>query len=132
MSKKMNKEIEEMANIIYKRVNTLERFGLTGMELCKKIAEELLKYYQPNLSEDSVVLSMEEFEKLKLELAIEKKIACESYTQKEVEEIIASKERIKSKETAEKILNELICTPHEYHERKIKEFAKQFGVEIKE
>ena len=59
-------------------------------------------YYQSKLPEDSVVLSREEYERLKLELAIEKKRADESYTQKEVEEIIASKERIKSKETAEK------------------------------
>ena len=64
-------------------------------------------YYQSKLPEDSVVLSREEYERLKLELAIEKKRADESYTQKEVEEIIASKEGIKSKETAEKFAERL-------------------------
>ena len=101
--------------------------------------------------EDSVVLSREEYERLKLELAIEKKRADESYTQKEVEEIIASKERIKSKEIAEEFydkVNENICVFR--LENKNQEFAdgyaraiadicgrldqvaKQFGVEIKE
>ena len=94
--------------------------------------------------EDSVVLTREEYERLKLELAIEKKRADESYTQKEVEEIIASKERIKSKETAEKILNELLDFVNGWFEgvenndfgvefnRISKDFAKQYGVKIKE
>ena len=83
--------------------------------------------------EDSIVLSREEYEKLKLDLAIEKKRADESYTQKEVEEIIASKERIKSKETAEKILKflkeHLSCMGFSIVKAYFKE---QFGVEIKE
>jgi FAD/FMN-containing dehydrogenase len=37
-----------------------------------------------------------------------------------------------SKETAEKILNELYCTPKEQIENKIKELARFIGVEIKE
>ena len=94
--------------------------------------------------EDSVVLTREEYERLKLELAIEKKRADESYTQKEVEEIIASKERIKSKETAEKILTELLDFVNGWFEgvenndfgvefnRISKNFAKQYGVGIKE
>ena len=89
--------------------------------------------------ENSVVLSREEYERLKLELAIEKKRADESYTQKEVEEIIASKERIKSKETAEKILRDLyseatsnVSETVELTTFQIEQLAKQFGVEIKE
>ena len=69
--------------------------------------------------EDSVVLTREEYERLKLELAIEKKRADESYTQKEVEEIIASKERIKSKETAEKIMKDFKLWAREYQNKDI-------------
>lgn len=36
------------------------------------------------------------------------------------------------KRTAGEILNTLNRTPNEYHERKIKELAKQYGVEIEE
>ena len=92
--------------------------------------------------ENSVVLSREEYERLKLELAIEKKRADESYTQKEVEEIIASKERIKSKETAEKIylqakaiveLTKYMVRGGEYiHIDALKEIIKNCGIEIKE
>ena len=96
---------------------------------------------------DLVVLSREEYEKLKLELAIEKKRADESYTQKEVEEIIASKERIKSKETAEqafeitkKIIDKKYAIETPWTRATLsniinqieKEFAKRFSVEIKE
>lgn len=55
--------IEEMANIIYKRVNTLEHFGLALFGLCEKIAEELLKHYQPKIPENAVVLTREEYER---------------------------------------------------------------------
>ena len=86
--------------------------------------------------EGKVVLPREEYERLKLELAIEKKRADESYTQKEVEEIIASKERIKSKETAEKIiifLDDHCDCDSAYLVEQTKNYAtKQFGVEIKE
>lgn len=59
------KMIEEMARVIYKRINTIEKFGLTGMELCRMVAKELVKHYQPKLPEDAVVLTKEEFERLK-------------------------------------------------------------------
>ena len=81
--------------------------------------------------EDSVVLTREEYERLKLELAIEKKRADESYTQKEVEEIIASKERIKSKEIAEKIYT-FVNSFGTHNWERFEEFIKQFGVKIKE
>ena len=103
----------------------------TPMGFCKAeyIAKAISEKYQPKLPEDSIintptiqcetysngdmiVIPREEYERLKLEVAIEKKRADESYTQKEVEEIIASKERIKSKETAREFydkFNENIC-----------------------
>lgn len=82
--------------------------------------------------EDSVVLSREEYERLKLELAIEKKRADGSYTQKEVEEIIASKERIKSKETARKILEKIDKESNGQTISITNLLRKQFGVKIKE
>lgn len=144
----MNKEIEEMASDM--------DYGCTKRDLypddAKEIAEALyLLGYQKIDKDKQVVLTREEYERLKLELAIEKKRADESYTQKEVEEIIASKERIKSKEIAEEFydkVNENICVFR--LENKNQEFAdgyaqaiadicgrldqvaKQFGVEIKE
>ena len=97
-----NKEIEEIAiELIHGVGNWLN----LGQAIC--VVNLLLAsgWIKPN--EDSVVLAREEFETLKLELAIEKKRADESYTQKEVEEIIASKERTKSKETARGVLDKV-------------------------
>jgi hypothetical protein len=97
-------QIEEMYFDLYsKRVE----YDIETKSGCEDFAKELVDKGWVKLPEDSVVLTREEYEKLKLELAIEKKRADESYTQKEVEEIIASKERIKSKKTAREILNYL-------------------------
>lgn len=63
MEQSKQKQIKEMATILYKRIATLERFGLTAMDLCEKISEELLKYYQPKIPENAVVLTREEFDK---------------------------------------------------------------------
>ena len=137
----MNKEIEEMASDM--------DYGCTKRDLYPDDAKEIAKAlyllgYQKINKDKQVVLTREEYERLKLELAIEKKRADESYTQKEVEKIIASKERIKSKETAEKILNELLDFVNGWFEgvenndfcvefnRISKDFAKQYGVKIKE
>lgn len=35
-------------------------------------------------------------------------------------------------ETAKEILNNLYCYPHEYHEKRILELAKKYGVEVDE
>ena len=56
------KQIKEMAKVIYKRINTIETFGLSGMELCGMIAKELIKHYQPKLPENAVVLTKEEYQ----------------------------------------------------------------------
>jgi hypothetical protein len=62
------------------------------------------------------------------------KIRCEEcvYNEKDIGELIKFEKKIERKETAEKILNELYCTPKERVESKIKELARFIGVEIKE
>lgn len=101
-----------------------------------RIASGLYEQGYRKIPEDSVVLSKEEYEKLKIELAIAKKRADESYTQKEVEEIIASKERIKSKETAKEILQTIMDIIKKsdcfLSQEVVRIMAKQFGVEVKE
>lgn len=147
----MNKEIEEMARVAcehfdYDMVGQPCTKCRTYNKHCYTIhkAEILYNAGYRKLPEDSVVLTREECERLKLELAIEKKRADESYTQKEVEEIIASKERIKSKETVKKILTELLDFVNDWFEcvenndfgiefNKIsKGIAEKYGVKIKE
>ena len=61
-----NKQIEEMAEIL--RDKCFYYLRDTSVEASEKIAEELLKYYQPKLPEDGVVLSKEETELLKNDL----------------------------------------------------------------
>ena len=112
----MNNQIEEMASDM--------DYGCTKRDLYPDDAKEIAKAlyllgYQKIDKDKQVVLTREEYERLKLELAIEKKRADESYTQKEVEEIIASKERIKSKETAEKILKDFKLWAREYQNKDI-------------
>ena len=63
---KMTKQeqIEEMAKAI--RPILENRMDICFIpDLDKPIAEELLKHYQPKLPKDSVVLSKEEYEKIK-------------------------------------------------------------------
>lgn len=125
----MNKEIEEMASDM--------DYDCTKRDLypddTKEIANALyLLGYQKIDKDKQVVLTREEYERLKLELAIEKKRADESYTQKEVEEIIASKERIKSKEMAGEILEKIDKKSNGQTISITNLLRKQFGVEIKE
>lgn len=75
------------------------------------------------MSEDWVLISIEEFEKFSKEFR--KDQATVEYLKNKIGEQA-------HKKTIEKILNELYCTPKEQVESKIKEIAKQFGVEIKE
>ena len=62
--------IEKMAEIIDNiddnaHITQTRWDGYLAIANSEKIAEELLKYYQPKLPEDSVILSKEEYEKLK-------------------------------------------------------------------
>ena len=50
-------------------------------------------------------------------------------TEDEIVESMKTYERARQ-ETARKILQELYSTPHEYHEKKIVDLAKSFGIEL--
>ena len=117
-------QIEKMANIIkavkYEPFNDGKPTYTVGNQMqdfvFSLIAEELLKYYQPKLPEDSVVLSREEYEKLK---RYEEKVengAC--FTQKEWLELcdeeykretenLSKVRQLERKETAREILREI-------------------------
>ena len=85
-------------------------------EIALTVARVLYNAGYRKLPKDSVVLSKENYDKL-CHLAY---FGYDDYYEKG------------SKETAEKILNELYCTPKEQVESKIKELARLIGVEIKE
>lgn len=66
-----HKQIEKMANIIENSFKVY--FGANDLvdpedfqEQAKDLAQELLKCYQPNLSEDNMIISRQEYEALKL------------------------------------------------------------------
>lgn len=134
------KQIEEMALTIQSCSDIEQSYYDSewhSVDVYNGLAKTLYSEDFRIVNEDSIVITREEYEKLKLELAIEKKRADESYTQKEVEEIIASKERIKSKETAEKIMQDLKPLLEGFVHTDTGENlyvykCKQFGVEIKE
>ncbi len=129
---------EQMESVTTKKIKNREQHCLAYMFAKRAVEQNYRK-----LPEGAIVLSMGEYEKLKLNLAIEKKRADESYTQKEVEEIIASKERIKSKETAEKIYRKAEKKARfkdgGYYDKDryyldmedLKEILEQFGVDLK-
>ena len=119
---------------------------------CKFVAEELLKHYQPKLSEDSVVLTREDMKKY-----AEDCIAGQETGLDIINGLIARAERYKEKakqerkETAREIFSTVITYPVfsftaktlDYTEgymqaiddyrKQIKKIAKEeFGVEIKE
>ena len=54
----MDKQIKEMAKIL--RDKCFYYLSDTSVEASEKLAEELLKYYQPRLSENDIILSKEE------------------------------------------------------------------------
>ena len=128
---KMTKQeqIEEMAKIIDDRL-TEANLWLGSMNRGKGywIAEKLVEHYQPKLPKDSVVLSREEYERLKrvenekdrlyeIKLDLENQLIEKGWTDYEGADEI---EKRVSKETAKKIIIFL----KEY-------IAKQFDVEIK-
>lgn len=114
------KIIQEMAIIINGRTETDTMAYYIALNKAKKIYDMLLP-------EDSVVISREEWKQIKNSL----------YYSKEELENKLQKER---KETVEKILNETMHIPVIEGKfvkvddliDKLKELAKQFGVEIKE
>ena len=118
----LTKRISKIQNKGVKDIPNFTNVFIDNQEL----AEELLKYYQPKLPKDSVVLSREEYGRLKF---------MENYGYLDVE-------KKASKETAEKYHKAMRKAIHErdyiegYAEIGLQEendeIAKQFDVEIKE
>ena len=122
-------------------------FAQKGGANLERASENDCYYYQSKLSEDSVVLSREEYEKLK---QYEEKVengAC--FTQKEWLELcdeeykretenLSKVRQLERKETAREILNELIDSSNKitFFDCRmalgLDKLAKQFGLEIKE
>lgn len=135
----MNKQqqIEEMAKVIDDRL--IEARGWLGSMNRGKgywIAQKLVENYQPKLPEDSVVLSREERQARDYECY---NLGYEVAHKEMLKDCIESNKKAKqigyekgSKETAKEILQLLYSYPHEYHEKKIIEIAKQYGVEVEE
>ena len=109
--KNKEQQIEEMAEDIE---NTI--LGL-GFYLCHKSAEKLLNLGYRKLPDGATVLLVGKYN--------------QALDEKTIEYFIKHNEQIR-KETAREILQTLYNYPHEWHEMKIKELAKQFGVEVEE
>jgi hypothetical protein len=112
----MNKEIEEMAKVI--KDNAWKDIKEVEAVVC---ATELYEqgYRQ---CKDKVVLTREEHKIINHNI---------EHLESVCNDLEIRLEHAR-KETAEKILNELYCTPKEKVENKIKELARFIGVEIKE
>ena len=143
----MNKQIEEMAKDIHKE---LETENIPYHE-CDFMAQRLIKRGWIKPDKDSVVLSMEEYERLKrietekdrlyeMKLDLENQLIEKGWTEYEGADEI---EKRVSKETAEKIKGFILSKLYEATDDltrlilreiywQVDEFAKQFGVEIKE
>lgn len=138
-------QIEQMAKVIHDRLAEARcEFGSMNISESYLIAQKLVEHYQPKLPEDSVVLSRDNYNRLKRD--------SELYEARH-EEKLKFFEKVynqASKETAEKIFNDIIQALEERKDkveafygvaesvgadiaiRTVKELAKQFGVEIKE
>lgn len=120
-----NKQIEEIETII--KSNLAE--GSFANAFARKVAIQIVEHYQPKLPEDSVVLSKEEYDEIKI---------YKSY----IPEMKKAFDKVRNaaiKETAEKILKPLYdaCKDDSYGQMVVdfailENLAKQFGVEIKE
>lgn len=161
-----DKEIQGMQIRI---CNACKQYKKCDKELCTMsgiVAKELSKFYQPKITENSVVLSKEEYQDLKeykniaeqrkfnldyanvelrrltveLNSAEESNAKANEFLEKYRKELEITKQQLAqaSKETAEKILNEIDCIPTNEvnelnHLRLLKmNIAREFGVEIKE
>ena len=135
--KRREMQVEEMTEDLE---NTI--LGL-GIHLCEKSAEKLLNLGYRKLPEDSVVLSREELSKEPYNdfckgcpnvrvRSSGMTDCCADYSCEQFQKyarLIEHNEQIR-KETAREILQTLYNYPHEWHEMKIKELAKEYGVEV--
>lgn len=118
-------QIEELA----KDLKEEKLYALINKTSYIRSAENLYDLGYRKLPKDSVVLSREEWNKL----------MGDTYTSKELDEIIAYKERAKAREVSKSILTKLAedfsgldGMEVEYPLNKVKELARFLGVEIKE
>lgn len=126
------KQIEEMAkdiSIAWQNANKQSCIS-KSIPLCELIAEELAKKYQLKLPEDSVVLTKEEHKQW-LKDCIESNKVVEERTRKETAREILKEVAITIKTQSvndynfdDKVIEEPILL------EKLKELAKQFGVEV--
>ena len=104
--KNKKKQIEEMVEHIKRVIKSTEP-DFNGYRVPKtvELAEELLKYYQPKIDKDSVVMSREEYEELKQDCAD----IAEHYQEmgRFYDEKCEECDRI-SNETAEKIIKNIL------------------------
>ena len=118
------KDKEKQIRLLTKRISKIQDNGVkdvpnfTSMFIDnQELAEELLKYYQPKIPKDSVVITKEEQEQMNNELQGKIYQAC----------------KLEKQKTAEKIINYFVKEFPILKTRVIaKELAKQFGVEIQE
>ena len=136
-----DKQIEEMAKIIDDRLLEARNWlGSMNKGEGYWIAQELVKHYQPKLSEDSVVLSKEEYDDLQVGKDFDY-----GYHEgvKNTEAYYENFELTEArKETASEIFEEMLLflqgeTFHKGYElkkveRKVREIAKKFGVEVED
>ena len=114
-----SKEIEQMALTIYNTLYNM-RYSIEADNInLRELAKELLKYYQPKLPKDSVVLSKEEY-------------------LKDFSSQFNKGYKHGSKETAREIANEIKMAFYTQFDElipsimadKIDEIAKEYGVEV--
>ena len=108
----------------------------------KALADYLFEHYQPKLPKDSVVLSKEEYEKLKSYQDEYTKQLRDNRLFLDTIAVLETKLELKGKEMAEKFVNlpksKILTVVYDYEEIKVvelkelQELAKQCGIEIKE
>ena len=127
-------QIEKMAKDYY-------GYSIDSEVDCKFVAEEMYNKGHRKLPEDGVVLSREEYEKLRetiSDLRYDKFDLKNEISEKdnkialleETIDCIKFNVGFTREETAREILQTLYNYPHEWHEMKIKELAKEYGVEV--
>lgn len=123
-------KIYELSDMICKGCKTRHDCDTENCIMSEVVAEYLINAGYRKMNDTVVVLKTpditpEELERIKNTLwndgAVSLPVVPETI---DIEEIVGN--------TARDILNTLNRTPHEYHESKIKELAKQYGVEIEE
>lgn len=123
-------EVKKLVNIITKIYPN--KYSIEYPARAIRLANELLEHYQPKIDKDSVVLSIDAYNRLKRDSELYEA------RQKENLKLFAKAYNQGSKETAEKIIKmvfDLFPKDKQFttiSKATVYEIAKQFGVEIKE